>query len=148
MEPIELEKSQCPKCIFCKIAQKCDPNSPLLFEDNEFVIFKDIKPASSHHYLVVPKTHVKDTKCLRSTDIDMIERMIAVGTNYLRSTDGNMTETRLGFHWPPFTSISHLHLHVISPVKDMGMIASFIFKPNTFWFVTAEWLLDYLRNKA
>ena len=77
----------------------------------------------------------------------MVERMIAVGTDYLRSVDGDMEDLRLGFHWPPFTSISHLHLHVISPGKNMGMIASLIFRPNSYWFVTAEWLLHYLRNK-
>ncbi|KAH6921560.1 hypothetical protein HPB50_002225 [Hyalomma asiaticum] len=52
----------------------------------------------------------------------------------------------MGFHWPPFTSISHLHLHVIAPVADMSMLARVIFMPGTPWFCLVEDAMDYLEK--
>ena len=119
----------------------------MLFESDEIVIFKDIKPASTDHFLVVPKQHIKDPKSLTASDIELVKKMVAAGKDYLLRVNGNLEDARLGFHWPPFTSISHLHLHVISPVQTMGWIASFIFRENSFWFVTADWLLAFLKDK-
>ena len=46
----------------------------------------------------------------------------------------------LGFHVPPFNSIEHLHLHVISPVPadnpESGLFARYAFRSNTWWFST------------
>jgi len=51
-------------CIFCKISSGQEPTSVLEMETDEFVIFKDIKPASQHHYLAVTKTHYTSLKVL------------------------------------------------------------------------------------
>lgn len=40
----------------------------------------------------------------------------------------------MGFHWPPFHMISHLHLHVISSTNQMGFIAKGIFMERAYWF--------------
>lgn len=47
---------------------------------------------------------------------------------------------RLGFHWPPFCTISHLHLHAISPedqIKTLYWLCG-VFSPNTPWFKTVK----------
>ena len=46
--------------------------------------------------------------------------------------------TRTGFHWPPFTTVNHLHLHVISPVESMSFVKNMMFKPNSIWFVSVS----------
>lgn len=33
--------------------------------------FRDIKPASTHHYLIVPKRHVQDAKALEPDDAEL-----------------------------------------------------------------------------
>ena len=45
-------------CIFCKIVRKEIP-SEVVFEDEEFLCFKDIQPAAKTHLLVIPKKHVE-----------------------------------------------------------------------------------------
>lgn len=134
------------KCLFCRIANHQEPNSRLLYEKDGIVIFEDIRPAATHHYLIVPQKHVKDPKHLGPADSDLVERLTAVGKEYLTKNGGSVDESRIGFHWPPFNSISHLHLHVIAPVRSMGLIASMIFRPNSLWFVTSDWLINRLKK--
>ena len=38
------------------------------FQDDSVVIIKDIKPASKYHFLVIPKKHIPDAKCLKKDD--------------------------------------------------------------------------------
>ncbi|KAK3727709.1 hypothetical protein RRG08_032666 [Elysia crispata] len=134
------------KCLFCRIANGQQPGSQVMYEKNGIAIFKDIRPAATHHYLVVPQKHVNDPKRLRYEDAELVERLVTCGQEFLVKQGGKVSEARLGFHWPPFNSISHLHLHVIYPTSSMGWVASLIFRPDSFWFVTASWLIDRLRK--
>ena len=43
-------------CIFCKIVAGEIP-SPRLYEDEKFIIIRDIEPKAKLHYLCIPKTH-------------------------------------------------------------------------------------------
>lgn len=60
-------------CIFCKITSGQDANTVLEMENDEFVIFKDIKPASQHHYLAVTKEHHNSLKTLNKSHEDLGE---------------------------------------------------------------------------
>lgn len=56
--------SQQKPCIFCDIIAGKSPETKLEFENETMVIFRDIKPASDHHYLAVPKNHMEDIRTL------------------------------------------------------------------------------------
>ncbi|KAH9491852.1 Histidine triad nucleotide-binding protein 3 [Bulinus truncatus] len=140
------EETHSSKCLFCSIAQRQDSKTRILYEKDNIIIFKDIRPASDHHYLVIPHNHVNDPKHLNHNDVKLIEQLVAVGKEFLAKEGGSLDDARLGFHWPPFNSISHLHLHVISPVKNIRFIGSLIYKPNSLWFVTPDWLIERLKN--
>jgi histidine triad (HIT) family protein len=43
-------------CIFCKIVEKTIPAS-IIYEDEDFLAFLDIRPLSPGHTLVIPKQH-------------------------------------------------------------------------------------------
>lgn len=58
-------------CIFCEISAGRSPNTPVEVETDEYVIFKDIKPASTHHYLAVPKRHIESLKTMTKDDIPL-----------------------------------------------------------------------------
>lgn len=59
-------------CVFCDIINK-KISTEILFEDENFVAFRDIKPASRFHFLVIPKKHIINTKALSATDKPMRE---------------------------------------------------------------------------
>ena len=131
-------------CVFCQIVET---PTELLYEDAEFVCFRDIRPAAPHHYLVVPRRHMNNCKSLTHEDIPIVERMAEVGNQVLSQQGANVQNSRIGFHWPPFVFVGHLHMHVLSPVEEMSWFnRTVLFRQDSFAFVTATWLIDHLRK--
>lgn len=44
----------------------------------------------------------------------------------------------MGFHLPPFTSVPHLHLHVLCPASKMNVRAQLRYGPQSHWFITVS----------
>lgn len=132
-------------CVFCKIAAK-EQETPLIYEDENTAVFSDRRPAAKHHYLVIPKAHYGNPKSLTKEHVTLVERLQEVAKSVIDGTEADSEDVLYGYHWPPFNSIQHLHLHVISPRTQMGFFARQIFKPNSFWFVSHEWLLERLKK--
>ncbi|XP_065182019.1 adenosine 5'-monophosphoramidase HINT3-like [Sycon ciliatum] len=135
-----------PGCVFCRVARGQDEKTELLFQDEQFVVFRDIRPASSHHYLVVPLNHRGNVKFMEPSqdNFKFVQSMVSIGQRVLEERGADVTSARFGFHWAPFHTIEHLHLHVIAPVTEMGFIARTVFRPNSYWFVTSEWVEERL----
>ncbi|KAG8582647.1 hypothetical protein GDO81_008146 [Engystomops pustulosus] len=134
------------KCIFCRISNNQESDSELLHSDDELACFKDIRPGAPHHYLVVPKTHVGNCKTLTSDHMQLVQKMMEVGKNVLQKNNvTHLEDTRMGFHWPPFCSISHLHLHVLAPASQLGFLSRMIYRLNSYWFITADQLIERLQ---
>ena len=134
------------KCVFCQIIAKEVP-AEILYEDAEFLCFRDIAPIAPHHYQVVPRNHIKDSKSLTRDHVSMVERMVEVGKQVLSTQGASVEDSRMGFHWPPFWKVPHLHMHLLSPVQGMSWYhKSFSFRRDSIAFVTATWLIDYLKK--
>ena len=137
-----------PNCIFCKIARKESP-AEVVYEDSDYVCFVDRKPCSTHHYLVVPRQHIQDPRVLTSSHTPMVERMAEIGKQVLEERGGRLEEVRLGFHWPPFIFVKHLHLHVISPESAMGWInRNIVFRKDSYVFSSPAYMVNYLKKKT
>ncbi|KAJ0000168.1 hypothetical protein NQD34_012010 [Periophthalmus magnuspinnatus] len=135
------------KCIFCKIVNK-EMGTELLHCDEEISCFKDIRPAAPHHYLVVPNKHVGNCKSLTKEHVPLVKQMVELGKDMLEKNNiTNLSDVRFGFHWPPFCSVTHLHLHVLAPVSQMGYMSRLIYKLNSYWFITADQLIEMLNSK-
>ncbi|XP_015519671.1 adenosine 5'-monophosphoramidase HINT3 [Neodiprion lecontei] len=130
-------------CIFCKIIADQAP-SEKIYEDDVVICITDIKPASKHHYLIIPKTHIENAKTMQGPeDKNTFEHMVKVLTTISEMKGIDLNDARIGFHWPPFNSVNHLHLHVISPVGNMGFLGRMMFLPNSLWFAS----IDYVRSR-
>ncbi|GAU99390.1 hypothetical protein RvY_10404-2 [Ramazzottius varieornatus] len=70
-------------CLFCKISDGKDDKTVLLRDDDGIVVFRDIHPATTHHYLVVPKRHVRNVNELVPDDAELMERLVAAGKQVL-----------------------------------------------------------------
>lgn len=58
-----VRRSKIMSCIFCEIANG-KTETEILYEDEKLVLFRDIRPAADHHFLVVPREHIINTKSL------------------------------------------------------------------------------------
>ena len=141
-------------CVFCEIIQEIgddeafDKDKVLDYNDN-FIILSDLHPAADHHYLVIPKIHVKNAKELKGLEhLELVKGMYAYGENYLQKVVNNETvdDVLYGFHYPPYISIDHLHLHVIYPASSMNFTNSNLFRKETWYFVSPERLIDLLEK--
>ncbi|KAJ8288297.1 hypothetical protein COCON_G00009560 [Conger conger] len=136
------------KCIFCKIINR-EIDSELLHNDEEISCFRDIKPGAPHHYLVVPTRHVGNCKSLRKEHVPLVEKMVEMGKMMLEKNGiTDLDDIRLGFHWPPFCSVTHLHLHVLAPVSQMGLMSRVFYRLDSYWFITADQLIQRLNSQS
>lgn len=75
-------KSTMARCIFCDIVAGKSSNTTIEAETEEYVIFKDIKPASTYHYLCVTKQHIESLKVMTKEDIPLGEfKVISIPRN-------------------------------------------------------------------
>ncbi|XP_017887329.1 histidine triad nucleotide-binding protein 3-like [Ceratina calcarata] len=133
-------------CIFCNIINNKAPCEKI-YEDDQVMCIKDINPASTYHYLILPKRHIRNAKELKSDDAELYEKMISTMDTILKEQGLNKQSTRAGFHWPPFNTVHHLHLHVISPICDMSFKNRILFAYNSYWFVNTDYVKSYLEGR-
>lgn len=134
-------------CIFCSIVAGRDTRNKIIYQNSEAVVFSDIRPASREHLLVIPASHVCTIKALYKDDKPKLEYLYEIGKAVLEKRGGDISQARCGFHWPPFHSIEHLHLHIIYPSSDMGLLKRAIYLPNSPFFATYDWTLEWLGNR-
>eukprot|EP00668_Euglena_longa_P003696 GGOE01004338.1.p1 GENE.GGOE01004338.1~~GGOE01004338.1.p1 ORF type:complete len:185 (-),score=29.68 GGOE01004338.1:448-1002(-) len=145
-ESADSMKDENKACVFCRIAANIE-SAAVLYRDDKFLAIRDHRPAAPHHYLVLPICHMDDAKHLTRKDIPTVEKMAAIGKQVLEDQGAPVNDVRFGFHWPPFQAIRHLHLHCVGPVSEMGYFNKKVaFRPDSWCFVTVEWLLDHLQE--
>lgn len=97
-------------CKFCKIR---DEKLNLLYEDDLIFIFNDKYPSAKVHILICPKEHIKSVDELTSNHLELLDHMEKKAHQVL-TNDLYVKEYFMGFHVPPFYSIKHLHMHLVS----------------------------------
>ncbi|KAJ1416464.1 HIT-like domain-containing protein, partial [Ochromonadaceae sp. CCMP2298] len=122
-------------CLFCRI-QKREEQGTIVFEDEDFVVFKTIKPATHTHLLVTPRRHIRDLDSLQGAEgAALVREMVAVGKIALGQY---ADDAQFCFHVPPFTSIDHLHLHAIAQPGSMGRYGRMKYSQGTYYCRNAE----------
>lgn len=104
-------------CIFCKIIQKESPVD-ILYEDNKFIVFKDIKPVAPIHFLIAPKEHIVSINDLEEKHKELIGEIILLAKKIAKEqeiSDGYKLAFNVGRKGGQL--IDHLHLHLMGGWK-------------------------------
>lgn len=98
-------------CIFCKIAKK-ELQTQIIFENDEFLAFNDIKPVSPVHILLIPKNHYKNL--LEVNDPSVLGKLLSTACEVTKKhglQDGFRTIINTGDNGGQ--TVYHLHIHIL-----------------------------------
>ncbi|QTA38104.1 HIT domain-containing protein [Thermosipho ferrireducens] len=103
-------------CVFCKIIERKLP-SERVYEDEDFIVIKDIRPVAPTHLLLIYKKHVPTIHELSEDDarrfwkvFDIIKKITKnENMDYYRIVANNGAQAG--------QEIPHIHFHIISGRK-------------------------------
>eukprot|EP00746_Dinoflagellata_sp_MGD_P098572 gnl/MRDRNA2_/MRDRNA2_39812_c0_seq1.p1 gnl/MRDRNA2_/MRDRNA2_39812_c0~~gnl/MRDRNA2_/MRDRNA2_39812_c0_seq1.p1 ORF type:complete len:200 (+),score=33.82 gnl/MRDRNA2_/MRDRNA2_39812_c0_seq1:163-762(+) len=95
----------------------------LLYQDAEYIAFRNVKPYAKLAGLVVPRRFVpQDPFNLSKECLPIIEQLKTIGELIIQTEQPDAYRDRdywMRFHLPPHNSVEHLHLHVIAPASSV-----------------------------
>ncbi|MEN3042878.1 MAG: histidine triad nucleotide-binding protein [Fervidobacterium sp.] len=103
-------------CVFCKIVEGSIP-SDKLYEDEDFIVIKDIRPVAPMHLLVIYKNHIATINELSEEDSKRMWKLFEVikvvtksqGIESYRIVQNNGKDAG--------QEVYHIHFHVIGGRK-------------------------------
>ncbi|MDP2910194.1 MAG: histidine triad nucleotide-binding protein [bacterium] len=100
-------------CIFCKIINKEEPTD-FIYENDNFIVIKDIKPSAPIHLLVIPKKHIDSVAHLIPEDKDLMGEMILTAQKVAQEKKLKSYRLRINTGKGAGQIIDHLHMHIFS----------------------------------
>ncbi|HAA89612.1 MAG TPA: histidine triad nucleotide-binding protein [Peptococcaceae bacterium] len=100
-------------CIFCKIGNKEIP-STVVYEDDDFLAFRDINPVAPTHVLLIPKKHYSSLLDLSEDDADLMGRMMTLVPKIVKQLgidEGFRVVINTGAKGGQ--TVFHLHIHLL-----------------------------------
>jgi diadenosine tetraphosphate (Ap4A) HIT family hydrolase len=116
-------------------------------ETDELLAFADHNPQAKLHALVIPKRLVTSVLDLTPSDLPLLHSLHDLGHVLLDQFGILPKSARMVFHVPPYNSVSHLHLHVLS---DEGLTWKGRFKywTETRWCTSWETVVQRLERRG
>ncbi len=104
-------------CLFCKFVSG-EFSVDKVFENQDFIIIKDIAPKAKNHFLAIPKTHFKFLAEMTEKDAEMLGRILKT-----IPTLEELLELKSGYRLvinqgdDAGQTVPHLHIHILSGQK-------------------------------
>jgi histidine triad (HIT) family protein len=100
------------ECIFCKMVKgeiKCNK----VYEDDEFLAFRDINPQAPVHILVIPKKHIE--KLYQTEEISLLGNLLHIASKIAKDERIEESGYRvvINTNRNAGQSVEHLHLHLL-----------------------------------
>lgn len=102
------------ECIFCRIAHDTIP-ADKVFEDERFVVFRDIHPKAPVHLLLVPRKHIESVDALTPEDQNLAGALLLLARDMARKENMSASGYKLALNVGRGGGqlIDHLHLHLL-----------------------------------
>jgi len=105
-------------CIFCKIAAG-ELNTKFVFENDELVAFRDIRPQAPVHILIIPRRHIERINQLTDSDAKLVGNIVLVANQLAKNENISDSGYRLVFNCGRDSGqeVEHIHLHLFGGRK-------------------------------
>ena len=104
-------------CLFCNFAKGEIPVNKV-YEDEDFIVIRDINPQAKNHFLAIPKTHFRLLSEMTEDDAERLKRIlkkIPTLEKELELTNGYRLVINQGDD--AGQTVPHLHIHILSGQK-------------------------------
>ena len=104
-------------CLFRKFAKGEIPVNKV-YEDEDFIVIRDINPQAKNHFLAIPKTHFKLLSEMSENDAERLKRIlkkIPTLEKELELKNGYRLVINQGDD--AGQTVPHLHIHILSGQK-------------------------------
>jgi len=111
------------ECLFCRIISREIP-SDVVYQDDEFLAFKDIRPQAPTHILIIPKTHFDSLVEISDQQEKLMGRLVIIAKKLAEKEGLAKNGYRLVLNCGAEGGqvVPHLHLHLIGGRKLNGKI--------------------------
>ena len=105
-------------CIFCQIVAGKVP-SKILYQDEEVIAFRDIKPKAPTHLIIIPKKHIPSLAHLSEGESPLIAHMVNIANQLAKREGISESGYRLMINCGKEGGqlVPHLHLHLLGGRK-------------------------------
>lgn len=101
--------------IFCKIING-DLKAEFVYQDEDFIVIKDIHPKAPIHVLIIPKRHLDIIHQTTHQDIDILGKMFLIAGKVAKMMGVDERGYRLIVNQGPDAGqlVPHLHMHLLA----------------------------------
>ena len=106
------------ECLFCRIVAGEIP-SDIIYQDEDFLAFRDIKPQAPKHIIIIPKTHITSLAELTKQQEGFVGRFIILAKNLAEEEGIAEGGYRLAINCGSEGGqlVPHVHLHLLGGRK-------------------------------
>jgi histidine triad (HIT) family protein len=110
-------------CIFCRIIAGEIP-SEIVYQDKDFIAFRDINPQAPVHILVVPRAHIDSIADVTDKQAELAGRLLVTAAKIAAQEKVARTGYRLAINYGADANlvVPHLHLHIVGGRKLDDML--------------------------
>ena len=101
-------------CIFCKIIKSEIPTE-FVYQDEDFVAFRDIKPADPVHILIIPRKHLPSLNEAEIGEKELLGKALLVAKEIAKKEGIAETGYKIGINCGEQAGqvVFHLHIHLL-----------------------------------
>jgi len=101
-------------CLFCKIITK-KLSSDIVYENDNFLVFKDIHPKAEIHLLIVPKKHIESVDHIEKEDACLLGEIFLAAKEVADKLNvSKMYKLAFNVGRGAGQLIDHLHMHLLA----------------------------------
>lgn len=100
-------------CIFCKIVDGTT-DTKFLYEDDQVVVFNDIRPKADTHVLITTKKHIPSLNELTLEDTKLMGHVVQLLPHIAHELGIKSFRTIINTGAESGQEVNHLHFHLLS----------------------------------